>query len=346
MGISRDTNDDGLRWYVDATGPVDKINTDKFYMSVTTVLGFLEEDTTGLERWKATNDGEGDSPHHEHIYWYSAPRGTLCHYQALVKFEDAFDEDDDMWGEEEGESMAQVVEGPAEPMPCVEHETHHPQCESCFDGEFDDASHDLEDVTYSILKKQDIVSSREEYEHLFEGNTRLVDVLHDDVEYFTDAFETVCRELGVDDEAVIRVEKFMVNDDEGYGGQCDLVYEDPGGNVVVADLKTSSSLRQKHRLQSVAYMKAVEQANWGPDTVDRVEVWRIQPDTREWQVHSHEVPEHAEHLYDGTEAASSSYTDAYWFEDKWGDFSYESIEDMWETFRSLATEAHENGTRT
>lgn len=323
MGISRDTNDDGLRWYVDAAGLVDKINTDKFYMSVTTVLKFLEEDTTGLERWKATNDGSGDSPHHEHIYWYSAPRGTLCHYQALCKFEDSFDEDDDMWGEEEAESMQQVMEGPE-------------------DDAFDDASHELTDITYSILKNQDVVTSREEYEHLFEGNTRLVDVLHEDVEYFTEAFETICDELGVDDEAVIRVEKFMVNDDEGYGGQCDLVYEDPHGNVVVADLKTSSSLRQKHRLQSVAYMKAVEQADWGPDEVDRVEVWRIHPDTETWQVHSHEVPRHAEHLYDEERPDKSSYTDAFWFEDKWGDFEYESLEDMWETFKELTEEAHEH----
>lgn len=342
MGISRDTNSEGLRWYVDSSGTLDKVNTDLIFMSVTTVLGFLEEDTTGLERWKAKNDGTGDSPHHEHIYWYSAPRGTLCHYQALKKFEGVFDEDDEMWGEEEAESMQQVMQGPAEPEPCEDHDTYNEDCKWCYSGEFDDASHSLSDVTYSILKNQDVVSSREEYEHLFEGNTRLVDVLQEDVQYFVDAFNTICEELGVTEESVIRVEKFMMNGEDGYGGQCDLVYEDPEGNVVVADLKTSSGLRQKHRLQSVAYMKAVEQADEMPDDVDRVEVWRIHPDSESWQVHSHVVPEHAEHLYDEERPERSSYTDAHWFKDKWGEFEYESIEDMWETFQSLAEEAHEN----
>jgi hypothetical protein len=69
-------------------------------------------------------------------------------------------------------------------------------------------------------------------------------------------------------------------------------------------------------------------------------VWRIHPDTEEWQVHSHEVPRHAEHLYDEEKPAQASYTDAYWFEDKWGDFSYESLEDMWTTFTDLTEEAH------
>lgn len=311
MGISRDSDDDGLRWYTD--GDVD-------VLSVTTVLKFLEEDTTGLERWQAKNDGSGDSPHHEHIFWYSGPRGTLCHYDALSAFEHAFD-GEEMWGEEEASSMEAVVRGPDE---------------EDFD---DDASTDLDDITYSILHRQDVVSSRDEYAHLFRGNTRLVDVLQQDREYFTEAFHDICDELGVDDESVISVEQYLVNADERYGGQCDLLYEDPGGNVVLADLKTSSSLRQKHRLQSVAYKKAVEQTDGLPDEVDRVEVWRIFPDGENWQVHSHEVPDHATHLHDEDESESSAYTDAFWFDDKWGSFSYQDIEDMWETFTDLVDEA-------
>lgn len=89
-------------------------------------------------------------------------------------------------------------------------------------------------------------------------------------------------------------------------------------------------------------MKAVEQADWGPDEVDRVEVWRIHPDSETWQVHSHEVPTVAEHLYDEREPDDAAYTDAHWFDDKWGDFSYESIEDMWETFTELTETAHDS----
>lgn len=198
MDISRDSDENDLRWYTDGDVEV---------MSVTTVLKFLDEDETGLNRWKAQNDGTDDSPHHEHIYWYSGPRGTLCHYQALSSFEDSFD-GEEMWGDEEAESMQMVVEGPDEDT-------------------FDDASHDLEDITYSIMKNQGVVTSREEYEALFEGNTRLVDVLREDTEYFVEGFNEICDELGVDGDSAIRVEKFMLNGEKGYGGQCDLVYEDP-----------------------------------------------------------------------------------------------------------------------
>lgn len=311
--IGRGQDDEGRRWYETPDGTR--------AMSVTTVLGFLEEDTTGLERWQAEHDGSGDTFHHEHVFWYSGPRGTLCHYQALCAFEDAFD-GDDMWGAEEAESMEQIMEGPSEDA-------------------FDDASTDLEDVTYSILKNQNTVTSRDEYDALFRGNTRLVDVLRDDTEWFVDAFSEVREELGVADDDVIAVERFMLNDEDRYGGQCDLLYEDANGNVVLADLKTSSSLRQKHRLQGVAYKYGVEQADDIPvDEVDRVEVWRLCPDTREWQVHSHTVPEHAQHLYDADDE-DARYTDMYWFEDKWGEFEYEDIEDMWATFTGLADEAHE-----
>lgn len=306
--ISRGQDDDGLRWYTDG---------DSEYMSVTTVLGFLDEDKTGLERWQAQNDGTGDKPHHEHIFWYSGPCGTICHYEALSQFEHAY-EGEDMWGAEETESTAQIMSGPHE-------------------GEFEDASHDPSDVTYSILKRRGAVETRDQYEALFEGNTRLVDVLDEETEYFVEKFEKLCEDLGVDDDSVLHVEKYLLNDEVGYGGQCDMVYEDPHGNVVVVDLKTSSSLRQKHRLQSVAYMKAVEAADWGPEHVDRVEVWRISPSKQNYEVHSHTVPTHADDL--------GYFTDDNWFVDPWGEFSYDSIEHMWDKFTDLVEEAHYAATK-
>lgn len=317
--IGRDSDDNGLRWYTVETDSGETVSA----LSVTTVLSVaLDEDMSALESWQADHDGSGDSYHHEHVYWYSGPRGTLCHYQALCAFEHAFDEGDDMWGEEEAESMQQLLNGPEEDA-------------------FEDASTDPSDVVYSILKRQGTVTSREEYDALFKGNTRLVDIAHENTEWFKDTFDTVCDHLGVTDESVIRVEKYLVNTDVGYGGQTDMVYEDPNGDTVVVDLKTSSAFRHKHRLQSVAYMKAVEQADWGPDSVDRIEVWRLYPDGKEWQVHSHEIPSHVQDLYDEDAPEDSSYTDAYFFEDRWGDFEYDDIEDMWETFRDLTEEAHD-----
>lgn len=315
MDVTRNTDEEtGLRWYTDG---------DVRYMSVTTVIkNFLDEDETGLERWKARNDGEGDAAHHEHIYWYSAPRGTLCHYQALKAFEDAFDEGEDMWGDEEAESMQQVVNGPDEDT-------------------FDEASHDVDDIVYSIMRNKEIVTSRAQYRDLFRDNTRLVDLVTEDLEFFVEGFEEICDELGVDEDSIIKVEKYMLEKTTGFGGQCDMVYEDPNGKVVVADLKSSSSLRQSHRLQAVAYMKAVERADEMPDSVDRVEVWRIDPDDKVWQVHSHVVPDCAAHLYDEARPESAAYTDAYWFDDKWGEFEYDSLEDMWDTFESLTSQAHD-----
>lgn len=300
--IERETDEEtGLRWYWTENG--------NRALSVTTILGFLEEDETGLEIWKEQNDGSGDNAHWEHIYWYSGPRGTMCHYQALKVYEDHYD-GDDLWGEEEADAMDAILNGPDE-------------------DEFDEASHDLDDITYSIANNQGTVTSEAEYNHLF-GNLRLVDLLHEDLEYFTEKFTEIADDLI---EEPVAVEQYLLDGEYGYGGQTDLCYEDTAGNIVVADLKSSSSFRQKHRLQAVAYMRAVERDDQLPDSVDRVEVWRIDPDSKEFEVHSSEVPPHAE-SYDW-------YTDDHFYDDKWGEFEYEDLDDMWETFSDLIETAHD-----
>lgn len=324
--ISRGLDANGLRWY-----EVDGVRA----LSVTTVLSVaLEEDTTGLDIWRDRNDGSGDSPYWQHLFWFSAPRGTICHYEALKQFEhigdsqgespsssDSTDSDDahdePLYGEEESRSWLQLINGPSE---------------GAYD-EYDvagEAPCEEQSVVYSVLKKRGVVNSREAFEE--NVDTSLTDIVREDTDWFVDQFEDICDELHVTDSSVIYVEQFLLNDEIGYGGQCDLVYEDPSGDVVVADLKTSSGLRQKHRLQSVAYMKAIEQADDGPDSVDRVEVWRIDPDDRTYQVHANEVPEHAQDL--------CWYTDGYWFEDSYGDFEYSDIDEMWATFKSLTEDAH------
>lgn len=304
--ISRGQDTEGRRWYV-------RHPNRGGCLSVTTILNELDEDLTGLHYWKEKHDGEGDAAHHEHLYWYSGRRGTLCHYQALVKFESQSD-DDSMWGTGESKAMTEILGGPD-------------------DDTFDEASHDEKEITYSVMKNQGIVADRDQWEGLFAENTDLIDVLKRDVDWFVEAFEKVCDLLGVNEDSVIAVEKFMLDEDIGYGGQTDLVYEDPGGNIVVADLKTSSGLRQKHRLQAVAYAKSVESSDdIDVDTVDRVEVWRLHPDSETWEVHSNKEPEHA--------AEIENFTTDYWLEDKYGDFEYESVEAMWEKFKDLADTAH------
>lgn len=317
MGIDRYKDDEGRRHYT--SGDID-------VLSVTTILNNLDEDTTGLEIWKRRNNGKGDNAYHEHLFKYKTFRGTLCHYQALVAFEHVFEEGDTMWGPNEMEAMSFMIE------------------------------HDRDrDYVYSMLKDHGYVDSRVEFEDRYVAKhcttchqnvqtiskncpfcgrflqskltTTLTDINRDDVAWFVEAFEEICDVLGITTDSIIRVERFMVHEEYNYGGQTDLIYEDPDGKVVVADLKTSSSLRHKHRLQAVAYAKAAEVDEDMPfNHVDRVEVIRIHPDSRTWEVHSDkDVSEH--HSADD------------WFVDPWGKFKYEDIDEMWETFKSLAVNA-------
>jgi hypothetical protein len=309
MSITRDSDDSGLRWYEDDSG--------NRFMSVTTVLGFLETDDSGLQYWKARNQGDGDDKHWEHIYWYSAPRGTLAHYHCLNPLADR-----EMWGEEETDALQQITNGPQKPEPCDDHDTVTDDCDDCVDGTFDDASHDTEDIVYSILHNQDVITSRDTYEEILSHCT-LAGVALRDCSWVTDTFENVARELGIVGNEVA-VEQYLLDESGSFGGQCDLLYVDPGGNVVMSDLKTSSSLREKHILQSVAYGVAVERADGLPDTVDRHEIIRIDPDSKEYEVHSHERPRHM----NGVEW----YDTDNWFADSYGDYEYDSIDGMYDEF--------------
>ena len=69
------------------------------------------------------------------------------------------------------------------------------------------------------------------------------------------------------------VERFLVDDDLGYAGQVDLVYESslPGVDRAVCDLKTSKRVYHKHRLQAEAYAAALD------DPVDLLKVARLDP---------------------------------------------------------------------
>jgi hypothetical protein len=317
--ITRREDDSGLRWYTDGNNRA---------MSVTTVLGFLDEDTTGLEYWKRNNQANGDDFHWSHIFWYSAPRGTLCHYHALNQFAD-----EELWGKEERESLRQVTEGPqpSSAKECEFHDEYTDECYSCMEGALDaGASYDESDVVYSILKNQEVIETREEFSDLLE-NISLSDIALRDLSWFTDTFEDVRHDLGITNESVIAVENFLLDSPNNYAGQCDLLYEDPSGNVVMADLKTSSGLRQKHVLQAVAYGKAVERTDDLPDTVDRHEVIRLHPDTKTYEVHTDKAPSHTSE-YDW-------HTSDGWFSDSYGDYDYDDIDAMYAEFESCVEAA-------
>ena len=69
------------------------------------------------------------------------------------------------------------------------------------------------------------------------------------------------------------VERFLIDDDRGYAGQVDLVYEtdQPGADRAVCDLKTSKRVYHKHRLQAEAYAAALD------GDVDLLKLARLDP---------------------------------------------------------------------
>lgn len=307
--ITRDSDDSGLRWYTDG---------EHTYMSVTTVLNnFLDTDDTGLQYWKARNQGEGDDKHWEHIYWYSGPRGTLAHYHCLNPLAE-----EELWGDEEREALQTVAEGPQQPNPCHRHMSVHDDCSECQSGTFEHASHDTSDIVYSILNNQNIVSDRQTFEELLSHCT-IANIALRDCTWVRETFEDVAASLGIPGNQ-IAVEHYLLDNVDSFGGQCDLLYEDPGGNVVMADLKTSSSLREDNLLQAVAYGVAVERTDGLPDDVDRHEIIRVDPTDNEYTVYSHERPAHMEDV--------EWYDTELWYEDEYGDYSYESTAEMYDEF--------------
>jgi hypothetical protein len=265
--------------------------------SVTNVLGLLDEDTSGLEWWKEQNDGQGNNADHEHLFWYKRHRGTLAHAAVLDPLADR-----PLWGTDEHSSLEAI-------------ERH---------------TNDVDRI-YSVVKDHEVWDMEEwpalplwRAEHGSDGLADLTDVLRLDVNFARSAFAAVREALGITRDAVRDVERYVLHSDVGYGGQVDLVYDD-GDSTVVADLKTSSGLRHKHRLQTVAYAHAL------PYEVDRTEVIRVHPDSQTWHVHS---PVNASEHHD---------TD-YWFSGQYSDVAYEDEQDMWETFTALAEQHPTNST--
>jgi len=237
-------------------------NGDDVY-SVTTVLDEMQDgEPEGIKWWKRHNDGEGDNPDWRHILEYKKHRGTLAHHTALADLNEEV-HGEQLWSDDESQSLNTLYD---------------------LDGN--------DDFLYSIVADRDWVSSEEAYETLKENeDISLTDVLHSDLDYFMDEFDQIMDDKHITAEDVEAVEEMFVvppnHEHDGYGGQADLVYRDPStGEAVVADLKTSSAVRDKHKYQAAAYSKAVEKTDNLPiDSVSRAEIIRIYPDEEESEVY-------------------------------------------------------------
>ena len=101
----------------------------------------------------------------------------------------------------------------------------------------------------------------------------------EDLEWAMDAWDMI--QLVCNFDTVLDVETYVANTDIGYAGQFDLLYQDEeAGETVLADLKTSKYVYDKHQLQLSAYEMAV------PMAIDRMEVIRLNPDKKDWFVSS------------------------------------------------------------
>lgn len=101
----------------------------------------------------------------------------------------------------------------------------------------------------------------------------------DDLDWVKEAWEMI--KLVTNFDTVLDVETFVANTDIGYAGQFDLLYQDEEANeTVLADIKTSKGCYEKHLIQLAAYSMAV------PLSIDRMEVIRMNPDQKDWEVFS------------------------------------------------------------
>lgn len=257
--IKRELDEDGDRVYTDPDTP-------EGVYSVTTILEKGQEDEegkTGLDYWKENNDGRGDNADWHDILHYKTNRGTLAHYAALNRFDHAYQQGDSMWTEDERESQDEINEK---------------------DGD--------NEYLYSIFKDKGWVESKEAFKkYLDREDGSLQDVLTQDLNWIQEEFDKICRDKNIKASNVEEVEAMFARpaskEHAGFGGQADLMYTDPEtGEHVVADLKTSKRVYQKHKYQAAAYAQAaMESPDLNGDYVDRVEIIRMNPENEETEVY-------------------------------------------------------------
>lgn len=99
-----------------------------------------------------------------------------------------------------------------------------------------------------------------------------------DLQWAKKQFKLIKNNRGINKHNTIEVEQRFLRDEyPRYAGQYDLLYQDPDGNTVLSDIKSSKWIYDKNKLQLAAYAEA---CNY---TVDRLEVLKMHPEY-EWCV--------------------------------------------------------------
>lgn len=92
-------------------------------------------------------------------------------------------------------------------------------------------------------------------------------------------FSTWAREQ--EDFTVVASEMYMVSEKHGFGGTCDLLYR-KGGQLILADYKTSKKCYEEHKVQQCAYKVLVEETLGYK--IDAIELLRINEDLQVLEV--------------------------------------------------------------
>jgi hypothetical protein len=277
-------SEEEIQRYLDDNDDRHYTNGEDDVYSVTTILDKEHEsEPPWITNWKENNDGRGDNADWQHILEYKQNRGTLAHYAALSQLEDKHPHDDQLWSGDERQSLNQIM----------------------------DRVGDVE-FLYSILKDRGMIESRHTFEPV-KDEIDLTDILYDDLGYFKDQFADTMLSKGVTPRDVMSVEHmFALPENEeaghaGYGGQADMIYEDPEtGEHVVIDLKTSKDVYDKHKKQLSAYSQAaMESPEMNGDYIDRAEVWRFFPDEEESEIYV--MDDHKKYWDDFAELSNEAY---------------------------------------
>lgn len=269
--------DDGRLYY----DPTDPPPDGPLYPSVTTVLNRHDnpQKERALEGWRNKNDGENGNPYHEHLFWYSGPRGTIAHWYILSHL---MGEGNPLAGEEEREALKRIEERNTdwEYVNSVA-KNHHGVLSfpdrTKYENEIKSAEHQNRDPEYATLT--DILWTDVSW-----CLTNLCD-LFPRMDLAPHTFDesparTIERYISRDvyTENIINIEQFTYHPEHKYAGQFDLLYERQDGTVVLCDLKTTSGVYWSHKRQLEAYAQTLNRE------IDELEIVRLQPDRRETQI--------------------------------------------------------------
>jgi hypothetical protein len=277
-----DAGTERIRRYLDGEDKRHYERDDTDVYSVTTIL---DEENDGepyyIQQWKKNNDGKGDNAYWKDILEYKKNRGTMAHYAALSQLEEHHPHAEELWSGDEKSSLDAIMDRTGD-----------------------------KDFLYSVLKDRGMIESRDAYEPI-KDEIELTDIFYNDMDYFKDAFAETMIDKGVTPEDVESVEHMFAlpegQNHSGYGGQADMIYEDPyNGDHVVVDLKTSKNVYDKHKKQAAAYAEAAKQSpDMNGDYIDRAEIWRFFPDEEEKEIY--EIDDHREYWDDFAQLTDEAY---------------------------------------